>query len=70
MSDLSTVDAMSTTAPTLSPADRAAHEAASYVRPAARRVTAVGVIGRTSGRTVTTVRTADGVTGTVTAAVR
>lgn len=47
-------------------ADRAAHAAASYVR----RVAAVGVIGRARGRTVTTVRTAEGVTGTVTAAVR
>ena len=54
----------------MSETDVRTHEAASYVRPSARRVTAVGVIGRARGRTVTTVRTADGVTGTVTAAVR
>ncbi len=47
-----------------------AHEKSSYVRPAARRVAAVGVIGRARGRTVSTVRTAEGVTGTVTAVTR
>jgi len=31
-----------------------------------RRPIAVGIIGRTAGRTVTIIRTADGVTGTVT----
>ena len=52
-----------------SAADQACAAAASYVRPA-RRVAAVGVIGRARGRTVTTVRTAEGVTGTVTAVAR
>lgn len=51
----------------MSETDVRAHEESSYVRPAARRVAAVGVIGRAHGRTVTTVRTADGITGTVTA---
>jgi len=34
----------------------------------ATRVAAVGIIGHVAGRTVTTVRTADGITGTVTPA--
>lgn len=35
-----------------------------------RRLIAVGILGRTAGRTVSTVRTADGTTGTVTPAVK
>ncbi|WP_326592806.1 hypothetical protein [Streptomyces brevispora] len=34
--------------------------------PPDRRLIAVGILGRTAGRTVLTIRTADGVTGTVT----
>lgn len=46
-----------------SDSDRLAHEKASHVR----RVAAVGVISR-GPRTIITVRTPDGITGTVTAA--
>ena len=70
MSDLATVDVMSTTATVAddrSPADRATFAAASHVR--APRVAAVGVIFR-GPRTITTVRTPDGITGTVTAVAR
>lgn len=53
--------------PEQSESDRLAHEKASHVRPP--RVAAVGVISR-GPRTITTVRTPDGITGTVTAVAR
>lgn len=60
-----TTPTATSTAPAMSENDRRAHDLASYVR--APRVAAVGVISRTARWTVSTVRTAEGVTGTVTA---